>query len=471
MTRFRLEPDVMLESGARAGALYAVGRRTVHALRPDEARILRDCERGVPLEQIPDGESKVTTFLERLRRDRLGRCYEGPVVVDRYVHASRVSVEGYYEPPLALDAVYLQLVSGCELSCADCDPRAVGMWQGCHSCHPWPEVPSRSSWTREALDDLLDQLAPLPIGHVYVAGGNPLLAEDLLRHLVERMRRARRPAIVIVTTNGIGLSANLAQWMAARGGAFNLVRLGPDREASERVSQSSAAYDAAEAAIDRCRAASAKFYVTLRFSDAVQTPAQTWREQMNGCGAARILLAETVRRDRTACREVRPLAALQTTGPARVPQVGPEEMFSRRHVNHCLDRAIAVTADRQVRVCPMIEERLGDLSSEPLQRVFAERRMNRYWKMTKDVIDGCRQCEFRYACVDCTALDLWRNRAANTATLICNYDPVRAVWRNGESPVPVPPPVVVAATPRTAPANTLPSPQDETAGQEGHLGV
>jgi radical SAM protein with 4Fe4S-binding SPASM domain len=436
MRYFRLEPDVTLQLGACAGALYALGRRSVLDLSPDEARIVRDCERGLPLEQISDGESDVNALVNRLKRAHLGRYLERPIVVDRYVHATNARVKGYYEPPLALDAVYLQLASRCDLSCTDCDTQEFATWQGCHSCQPWPGVLPGASWTREALDDVVDQLAPLQIGHVYVAGGNPLLEEDLLRHVVERVSRWKRPAAVIVTTNGLGLSEELARWMTARGGAFNFVRLAPDRSVSERVSQSSIAYDAVESAIDCCRTASAKFYLTLRLSEQIRITGERWRAKVSSLGAERVLLTERVRPVSRSDSHVWPLKALRTTERTRVPQVGPKEMFARRHVNHCLDRGIAVAADRQVRACSMLEERLGDLAAEPLQRVFADRRVDRYWQMTKDSIAGCRQCEFRYACVDCTALDLWRTALPKAGLLTCGYDPEHGAWANGEASSP-----------------------------------
>ncbi len=430
MRYFRLEPDVVLHLGARAGALYAIGLKKVLPLTPDEAGILRQCEQGVAVECLDASAARAADLLDRLAAQRLGRVYGRPIVVDRYLHASGVRVRRFYEPPLALAAVYLQLTTECDLTCDGCGTPGSPVWQGCNACHRWPGVRPDARWSRDALDEVVDQLVPLQIAHAYVSGGNPLREEGLLNHLVERLGRCRRPPQFMITTPGVGLSRDLARWAAPRQVSFNVVLLGPDRESYARACGSADAYDVAQAAIDTCRSASIKFYLTLHLSTATPIEPADWRARAGRCGAASVVLSYTMAGNGGPPPEGRSAGPLPTTGRERVPQVGPGEMHRRQFSNHCLDKAIAVCVDRRVRACPMIDDCLGDLAVEPLSRVFAERRVDRYWKLTKDGIQGCRQCEFRYACVDCTAVDLRRASAA-VPNPLCDYDPIDAVWRNG----------------------------------------
>jgi radical SAM protein with 4Fe4S-binding SPASM domain len=50
----------------------------------------------------------------------------------------------------------------------------------------------------------------------------------------------------------------------------------------------------------------------------------------------------------------------------------------------------------------------------------------RFWRISKDHMEICRQCEFRYVCTDCRAYlesDVSRGKPAR-----CSYDPSTGRW-------------------------------------------
>ena len=49
-------------------------------------------------------------------------------------------------------------------------------------------------------------------------------------------------------------------------------------------------------------------------------------------------------------------------------------------------------------------------------------------KMSKDRIEGCRDCEFRYACYDCRSDS--NNGAFDGKPWYCTYNEKEAVWEN-----------------------------------------
>jgi radical SAM protein with 4Fe4S-binding SPASM domain len=51
----------------------------------------------------------------------------------------------------------------------------------------------------------------------------------------------------------------------------------------------------------------------------------------------------------------------------------------------------------------------------------------KYWSITKDQINVCKDCEFRYICTDCRA---YTTNIDNdySKPLKCSYDPYKGKW-------------------------------------------
>ncbi|MFL5382211.1 MAG: grasp-with-spasm system SPASM domain peptide maturase [Longimicrobiaceae bacterium] len=114
--------------------------------------------------------------------------------------------------------------------------------------------------------------------------------------------------------------------------------------------------------------------------------------------------------------------------------VGPEwfnpslEGFTEaRSFNSCLNRKVSVDAAGEIRNCPSLPVSFGNAATTPLADAVANPAFRALWGVTKDQVETCRDCEFRYVCTDCRA---WvadpSNRYSKPAR--CTYDPYTARW-------------------------------------------
>ena len=72
----------------------------------------------------------------------------------------------------------------------------------------------------------------------------------------------------------------------------------------------------------------------------------------------------------------------------------------------CLAGTIAVTADGYLLPCPLLRNYvMADLKVKGLRAGLRKRRLREFWKLTKDSIEGCSKCPFKYICHDCRALE------------------------------------------------------------------
>ena len=52
-----------------------------------------------------------------------------------------------------------------------------------------------------------------------------------------------------------------------------------------------------------------------------------------------------------------------------------------------------------------------------------------YWKLTKDYVDGCCSCEYRYACHDCRPLAIGTTGGIYDKYPRCCYEPLNGIWK------------------------------------------
>lgn len=428
MKYFHLFSDIFFERGAVNGALYDITHNRVLPLSPLESHILYQCEHNVSLDQLEGvGPEQVDTFLEKLTQNQLGQYHDTAVRVEKYLPSLNLSINGLVEPPFMLNSVYLQLTSACNLRCTDCGRASLPVWQGCNTCERWPGVTANTQWNPTRLEQVIDELLQYTIANVFIIGGNPLLEPQLLLNTLAHLRQKTPPINIIIITNGAGLTEEILETLTPLKIKFYFVMLGMNPEEYKKNTGSEQGFADLVNAIFACQRYKIPYAISIvvrpETSDKLAERKQ-WAEQM---GAQRVFFAEHVIQSSEG--NVAPLKVLATTGPGRVKGVNAQQFFLRREANTCLSRNIAIAVDGTARPCPMLpQETIGDLSQQSLRELFASREHQPYWQLTKDQVTDCRQCEFRYGCLDCAVIDLQIGSNPNMRRAVCSYHPTNGEW-------------------------------------------
>jgi SPASM domain peptide maturase of grasp-with-spasm system len=126
--------------------------------------------------------------------------------------------------------------------------------------------------------------------------------------------------------------------------------------------------------------------------------------------------------------------AERVDGHAHCGAVAPEWFVSQmesfteaRAFNSCLNRKLSVDAEGEIRNCPSLPRSFGNAAVTPLAHALAHPEFRALWGITKDQVETCRDCEFRYVCTDCRA---WVRDPSDPRSkpAKCTYDPYQARW-------------------------------------------
>lgn len=95
--------------------------------------------------------------------------------------------------------------------------------------------------------------------------------------------------------------------------------------------------------------------------------------------------------------------------------------------NSCLNKKISIDAQGDIKNCPSMIQSFGNIQNTTLQEALRHKDFKKYWTITKNEIDICRDCEFRYVCTDCRAYTEDPN-SDYSKPLKCGYSPYTNEW-------------------------------------------
>ena len=95
--------------------------------------------------------------------------------------------------------------------------------------------------------------------------------------------------------------------------------------------------------------------------------------------------------------------------------------------NSCLNRKISIDADGNIKNCPSMQKNFGNIKDTTLQEALGHKGFKKYWNTTKDQIEVCKDCEFRYVCTDCRAY-IENPEDDYSKPLKCGYSPYTNKW-------------------------------------------
>lgn len=107
------------------------------------------------------------------------------------------------------------------------------------------------------------------------------------------------------------------------------------------------------------------------------------------------------------------------------------------HCNSCLNKKISIDSEGNIRNCPSMPQSFGNIKDTTLKEALNHKDFKKYWNLTKDKIEVCKDCEFRYICTDCRAYTerIHENEDGldTSKPLKCGYNPYTGEWEKWSS--------------------------------------
>ncbi len=102
--------------------------------------------------------------------------------------------------------------------------------------------------------------------------------------------------------------------------------------------------------------------------------------------------------------------------------------------NSCLHKKLSIDVDGNIKNCPSMSKTFGNANNVAIDGIVKSTDFKKYWYLTKDNINICKDCEYRYICMDCRAYteqtDQNNKGLDISKPLKCGYNPYIGEWED-----------------------------------------
>ena len=410
-------PDVQIVYGALRAAIYDFRTGDVYSLNNAAADIVKLVDRRISAEEIEIAPSYIP-FLTWLQKLDLIRLNNNPVVTQ-----NEFSVSDCH----SLDFLWLELEANCNLGCAH--------------CYAETQNPALFSQTRQTssgepmtVDDwikVLQQASELGCQEVQFTGGEVLLYRDLLT-LIDAAKD-RGFDFIEVYTNGMLLTDNKVKALAERNVHLAVSLHGTHAETHDALTGLRGSFSHTLMALKRAKENAipvriAGVAVAANQHDIIHLP--TFVNSLGFSDVHFDVVREVGSGSEATLMPDDPdvLAEKWLTSP--IFSANRDDYEHNLRWNPCWAGKLTITNNGDVIPCIMGRtEVVGNVKVQSLHEVVGSPKLASLWGLTKDEIDICRDCEYRYICGDCRPLAIARGDLHGSMPR-CTYDPSKGQWKS-----------------------------------------
>lgn len=409
--------DVQIIYGARCAAIYDFRTEDVYSLNAAATQLAYCIDQRLPVEKI---DEKHKSFFEWLQNLDLIKLTDAPVI-----HYSGSAIPDQH----SLDFLWLEVGGSCNLGCSHCYADAQNPNLYNRNALPLPAYTmSLHDWER-----VIQQASELGCREVQFTGGESLLYRDLLKLIDFAIEKNFN--FIEVFSNGMLLTEGKVKELSARNVHLAVSLHGTQAEVHDAVTGLRGSFEYTLRGLKRAKESAipvriAGVAVGVNQYDIINLPVFA-----NNLGFS----------------EVR-IDVIRNVGSGADPTLMPNnpEVLSKKWLttpvfaasridydhnrfwNPCWAGKLSISNTGEVLPCIMgRNEVIGNVKDQSLQEIIVSPNLMARWGITKDQIEICKDCEYRYVCGDCRPLAIAKGNLHGSMPR-CTYDPYRGRWASLE---------------------------------------
>jgi len=376
---FRLNPECYFIRGRRCGVILDLIDEIMYLLNPEETEIVTSSENNCPITCNEE-------IFSELKRLRLGNFYYNKVYIQK-LRIGSLSEEMEKGSPPQLNRAFLEINNSCNRNCWFCGYNGISRSLGCMGCNKWKE--DGEALTIRRWMQLIDELNCLECRDVIITGGDLTLTWDRTAEILDYAKG--KFANIYVILHEQSLSENIINNFANK--TKMIIQ-------TENVNNRSDIY-------------STLLTVTPKKWEYIQDELYEHT------------LIDFVINNEHSLKDSLPIMSKEKILPIDIYKLSNNVEY-----HPCLGHTLAISYTGNVIPCPMMRDHcLGNIVDKGLYTIFRDgmNYIEKFWKLNLNKIETCTECEFRYVCSDCRALEERLTGNIN-GKLICSYNPEEGKW-------------------------------------------
>ncbi len=441
MNYFLLNSESYFVKGAFRGALYNCHTGKILSLDPQLTQIISKSENGMPLRKIPEYYNYSETAddaLKQLKEMDIGKFYDHYYKIEKL--KPPLTKNHFLDGDLPTVTVgYIELTNSCNLNCVFCKSNTfkVNRTTGCkrfpkhNGCAENNNEISINQWK-----EIIKNFKYLGCRKLVFIGGEPLVKKDLFFSLA-KYALDKGIGDIEIFTNGLLLDDRIIE-------IFKECNLKPTIQVyshSEKITDSitgkAGTHEILENNLLLLQKSGIKFILNLVILEKYYKYYEETSAYLQKFNPVRIYKSyvHSLNQPKEKNKSNGFYANICRKNPDDIfsGHLPKEEFFLNCERNHCWFSKIAVTENGDVLPCPLArKEIIANLHSDNFWEIVEKENLSSYWDMSRENVEICKDCEYRFFCRDCRPLEKSTSKSnkLNQRTSYCLYNPYTGEWGN-----------------------------------------
>lgn len=406
MSYFKLLPTVKYVGNEKSGCIYKVIDNEIINLSFEENLLLdKLINKCIPVEKCSEENILI---IKRFLNQNIAHIFENNVFMESYKPNCEWELRGLLEQPPKLNNIYVELTNECNYNCEFCNNNNLLINNSCLSCLKWSstskdtKVLSVRKWEK-VIDDIL-YMKPQKI---VISGGNPLIKYNDVENIIKHIRYKDDNVKIIVTSNGSNIDDKVVTLCKEHKVILRVSVFGYDESSYNKITRESSSYKK----IFECFKLLKKFnldyeIIVTGYSDNIDKIERFCRENE----LDNIFLTEIERQG----NEFKTILNYEDRQASKNINYWQNKKF-----NTCLNGKLAINVKGEIHPCPRINDVIMDINESNISDMFQEKKVDKYWRLTKSDLEICNKCAYRYKCTDCTAMELQISNKLDKSSYLC----------------------------------------------------
>jgi|GEM_PF-2058324 len=434
MKYFLLNAESYFVEGAIRSTIYNCRTGRILSLNPQLTKIISKSEQGSPLSKISEYynyKEIAKEALQKLKKMEYGSFYDNFYRIEKL------------KPPTTKNSVlesslpfvtggFIELTPECNLNCSFCNPDSFKI-NRLTGCKRWPSSASPKGNKAMQLKDwkeVIKKLYLLKCRTLYFIGGEPLLKK---KDLIELFAYAAETGItgIHIFTNGTLFDAEITE-------AFRKYNVMPviqvysdNEEITDAITGIKGSHRQLINNLELLKQNGVKFSLMLVKLDKYADSYSKAAEYFNGFAPIKVINSNIYPDTKDKSGFAKQLFK-KDANDIYGGHLPAEQFYLNCERNSCWFQKLSFTFRGDMTPCPMARsEIIGNFLDNRFNNLIKlQSDISKLWNMTRDNIEICKDCEYRYYCKDCRPLEKSTSGSNNIKmrSRFCLYNPYTGEW-------------------------------------------
>ena len=417
---FILNRDCFLVKGIKEGAIYNLTTGDIYSIDADSVDILDKCENRIPVNQILQkmlskiDPKEILDYFKELKSLNLGDFSSKYRIVDK------VTLK---QPRKKLDFIWLELTRKCNLKCLHCYANS-GLEVNRIAKN---DLLNLNQWER-----IIQEAFDAGCKKLQFIGGEPLLMGKGLYPLIELTEELGYELVEIFTNATMFIEESI-NFLAKHNVQVAISIYSKNPEIHDKITTQKGSFQKTIKNLHRLQDSGVKIRlatVVMKQNEDYVEETLNFLEELVGSKSQRSfdIIRSVGRGSKTEISTDKFNSCKLKKEPVFF-KITREEFIRNKNGHSCWQGKLCIVSDGSVIPCIMAREEIcGNIKNQSLEDVISGNNLQNLWNLSKDHIEICQDCEFRYACFDCRSMIKGETGSLYARGDNCSYDPYQGEW-------------------------------------------